>query len=248
MNTDRLNQLLEKAFRAEPERLNGGKVWRLKRPRPLAPLLDSVLDTEEERELYGGSFEAWPGNISELLEGYGLHRPLLGADWDGFGPVSWSAGLTAIETGSRVYLCVWDELGSYRLVAAVAPAGNSPTLAAVVSELLAGGALVGHPPHNLTNYAPELLDRRAVEAALAALVDSTNGWGELADEHFGRLVEPDHLQRCLDLLQGLPRLDDRDAVAAWLEQHDGNDGSDLPEPARRRLLTEFLDSAYEEAA
>ena len=143
----------------------------------------------------------------------------MSAHWDGFGPVSWSAGLVAIETGGRAYLCVWDELESYRLIAAIAPAGNSRTLAAVVTELLADGWLVGHPPHNLINYVPELLDRGAVEGAFAALVDSTNSWGELADEHFGRLVEPNHLQRSLDLLEGLPRLDDEAAVAAWLEEH-----------------------------
>jgi hypothetical protein len=248
MNTIRFTQLLEKSFRADPEQLQGGRVWRLERPRPLAPLLEKTLESDEERELYGGSFEAWPGNVWELLDTHGLHRPLLGAHWDGFGPVSWSAGLVAIETGGRAYLCVWDELESYRLVAAVSPAGDSPVLARVVCDLLAGGSLVGHPPHNLTNYVPALLDRRAVEAAFAALVDSTNSWGELADEHFGRLVEPNHLQRSLDLLQRLPRLDDRAAVDAWLEDHDANDGSDLPEAARRTLLSEFLDRGYEEAA
>jgi hypothetical protein len=118
MNTDRLTELLEKAFRADPERLHGGKVWRLKRPRPLAPLLNKVLDTEQERDLCGGSFEAWPGTVWELLETHRLHRPLLNVHWDGFGPVSWSAGLAAIETGRRTCLCVWDEFESYRLLAA----------------------------------------------------------------------------------------------------------------------------------
>ena len=79
------------------------------------------------------------------------------------------------------------------------------------------------------------------------MLDSTNSWGELAAEHFGRLVEPNHLQRSLDLLQRLPRLDDQSAVDAWLEERESDDGSDLPEAARRRLLSEFLDSGYEEA-
>ena len=58
MNTIRLTQLLEKAFRADPERLHGGRVWRLKRPRPLAPVLEKTLDGGEERDLYGGTLEA----------------------------------------------------------------------------------------------------------------------------------------------------------------------------------------------
>jgi len=58
MNTIRLTQLLEKAFRADPEQLHGGRVWRLKRPRPLAPVLEKTLDGGEERDLYGGTLEA----------------------------------------------------------------------------------------------------------------------------------------------------------------------------------------------
>ena len=32
------------------------------------------------------------------------------------------------------------------------------------------------------------------------------------------MVEPNHLQRSLDILAGLPRLDDPDAVSAYLER------------------------------
>ena len=61
------------------------------------------------------------------------------------------------------------------------------------------------------------------------------------------LVEPNHLRRCLDLLEGLPRLDNEDALDAWLERIE-DDGSDLAEPAGRLLLTEFLDGGYEDVA
>jgi hypothetical protein len=246
MNTIRFTQLLEQTFKGAPEQLHGAEVWRLKRPRPLAPILEKVLDTDEERELYAGTFEAWPGNVHELLDGEGLRRPLLSVHWDGFGPISWSAGLDAIETGSRTCVCVWDEEESYRLLAAVAPARDSPALASVVAGLLSGGSLVHHVPHNVTNYVPGLLDRAAVEDAFAGLLDLDGGWGSLATEHHGRLVEPNHLQRCLDLLHQLPRLDDREAMEHWLKEYD--DGPDLPEPARRKLLSEFLDLGYEEAA
>jgi hypothetical protein len=92
-----------------------------------------------------------------------------------------------------------------------------------------------------------LLSRSALENAFARLLDLYSGWGALADEHFGRIVEPNHLQRCLDLLDDLPRLDDEGALDAWLERIE-DDGSDLAEPARRLLLKEFLDRGYEEAA
>ena len=174
-------------------------------------------------------------------------RSLLTFNWDGFGPVSWSAGLVAIETGGVAYVCKWDELDSYQLLAAVSPAGDTAGLAQVVANEVAGGSVIQHPPHNVWNNAPQLLDRAAVEDAFAKLLDNSGGWGALADEHFGRIVEPNHLRRCLDMLEGLPRLDDQDALDAWLERIE-DDGSDLAEPARRLLLKEFLDRGYEDAA
>jgi hypothetical protein len=248
MNIDRFNRLLERTFqRAKLEHLDGGQVQKLPKPRPLAPLLDKALEGADEVEEYARSFEAWPGNVEELLRHHGLRRSLLTFNWDGFGPVSWSAGIVAIETGGHAYVCKWDELESYQLLAAVTPAGDSAALAHVVLAELAGGAVVQHPPHHVWNDAPQLHDRAAIEDAFARLLDSHSGWGALADEHFGRIVEPNHLQRCLDLLEGLPRLDDDDALDAWLERIE-DDGSDLSEPARRLLLKEFLDRGYEDAA
>jgi hypothetical protein len=128
----------------------------------------------------------------------------------------------------------------------VSSAGNTDALAQLVDDELVRGSVVLRPPHHLWNDAPELLDREAIEDAFASLLDRTNGWGMLADEHFGRIVEPNHLQRCLDLLEGLPQLDDDEALSAWLERIE-DDGSDLSGPARRLLLSEFLDRGYEES-
>jgi hypothetical protein len=184
--------------------------------------------------------------VEELLEQQGLRRSLLTFNWDGFGPVSWSAGLVAIETDDCSYLCKWDEIESYQLLASLSSAGDTEALAQLVVDELARGSVVQHPPHHVWNDAPDLLDREAVEGAFARLLDSTNGWGALAEEHFGRIVEPNHLRRCLDLLEGLPQLDDEDALSAWLERIEDDDGSDLSEPARGLLLTEFLDRGYEQ--
>jgi hypothetical protein len=246
MNVDRFTVLLARTFKnTKPQEVGGEEVRRLRKPKPLAPLLDKALEGEDEIETYAGSFEAWPGNVEELLGQEGLSRSLLTFNWDGFGPISWSAGLVAIEPDNEaVYLCKWDEMESYQLLASVAPAGESEALAQLVLDEIARGTVVQHPPHHVWNEATDLLDRQAIEDAFARLLDSTNGWGALAEEHFGRIVEPNHLQRCLDLLEGLPRLDDDQALSAWLERIE-DDGSDLSEPARRLLLTEFLDRGYE---
>src|SRR5262245_4115136 len=217
----------------------------MSKARRLAPLLEKSLEGEEERELYGGTFEGWPGNVQEILDEHGLHRRLVTLNWDGFGPVSWSAGVVAIEAGGRAYVCTWDELESYQLHAAVGAVGDTDPLRELVCGLLSSGSLVHHVPHYVWNYAPGLLDREAIEDAFARQLDASEGWGALAEEHYGRIVEPNHLQRCLDILQRLPRLDELDA---WLADREDDDGSDLPEPARRALLREFLDGGYEEVA
>jgi hypothetical protein len=247
MNIDRFSQSLERAFKnARPVLMHDEQMRRLCKPRPLAPLLDKTLEGEDEIDTYAGSFEAWPGNVEELLVQHELMRSLLTFNSDGFGPISWSAGLVAIKPDdSAAYLCKWDELESYQLLASVSSAGDSEALAQLVVDELARGSVVLQPPHHLWNDAPDLLDRAAIEDAFARLLDRTNGWGTLAEEHFGRIVEPNHLQRCLDLLEGLPQLDDEKAVSEWLESED--DTSDLSESARRLLLTEFLDRGYEES-
>ena len=105
MNIDRFTQLLTGAFRkTASEQVQDAQARTLRKWRPLAPQLDKALEGEEAVEEYSGTFEAWPGNVRELLEQHGLARSLLTFDWDGFGPVSWSAGLVAIETGGVGYV------------------------------------------------------------------------------------------------------------------------------------------------
>jgi hypothetical protein len=72
MNIDRFNLLLEKAFKnTTSEQVHDTQVRSLRTPRPLAPLLDKALEGEDDPDGYAGTFEAWPGNVEELLETQG---------------------------------------------------------------------------------------------------------------------------------------------------------------------------------
>jgi hypothetical protein len=242
VDIDHFTRQLEEAFSGtSTAELHGARVRTLSEQQPIAPLLEASLVGDEELEIYEGTFADWPGNVNEILEEHGLMRSLITLNWSGFGPVSWCAGVDALETGGRAYVCTWDELESYQLHAAVEPAGETAALRDLVTDLLSSGALVQNVPHYVWNYAPALLDRQAIEDAFARQLDDVEGWGALASEHFGRIVEPNHLQRCLDILDRLPRLDELDS---WV--FDDDDGSDLSEAARRQLLREFLDRGYEE--
>ena len=102
MNISLFSQLLESTVDSTADHTAARPgVWRLKEPLPLAPLLDQVLEGNEEREEYGGTFQDWPGNVRELLDEHGLHRSLLTLSWDGFGPISWSCGLVSIDSDRR---------------------------------------------------------------------------------------------------------------------------------------------------
>ena len=131
------------------------------------------------------------------------------------------------------------------MLAAIEPAGAAALLRQLVTDVVAVGTLIQSVPHEITNEAPELLSRQDLEDAFARLLDQTAGWGILAEEHYGRIVEPDHLQRSLDMVERLAGRDSLDSN--WLDGQ-ADDGSDLPEAARLQLLREVFASGYEELA
>jgi hypothetical protein len=67
-----------------------------------------------------------------------------------------------------------------------------------------------------------------------------DAWGLLAEEHFTRIVEPDHLRRSLDILHRAGEAD------LWLEELQAEQ-DELDDTARQRLFDEWFETAYEEA-
>src|SRR6185437_8613125 len=108
MDWKRVERKLERAFTASPRRYGSSLVIERRRPFPLARVMNTAL-SEEERDEWG-DLEAWPGSLAQLLEEHEVEeRSLLGFYWDGFGPISWVAGLALIGNGRRRYVCYWDE-------------------------------------------------------------------------------------------------------------------------------------------
>jgi hypothetical protein len=68
-------------------------------------------------------------------------------------------------------------------------------------------------------------------------------WSTFAEMHFSRIVEPWHLQRSLDLVQTLPRLDDPGLIANWLEDRE-QESAAIPDEARQRLFDSWFEGAY----
>jgi hypothetical protein len=152
-----------------------------------------------------------------------------------------------VGTGSRRYLCVWDEVKSYRAVAAVEPWDDASAVSGAVSSYLScsglrhGDKLFGSLPHKVTNYCPDLLPTPVVEQALfdhmqwAESVEPGT-WALFAPEHDGRVVELSHVQWSLGVLETLSSPDLDEIVA---------DSAGMPDHARQRLFADWFQIVYE---
>jgi hypothetical protein len=79
-------------------------------------------------------------------------------------------------------------------------------------------------------------------APFAAAQVDPGTWSVLSSEHYGRIVEPDHLQRSLDILRTMPPIDEFDG---WLKDLEAESAA-MPDHARQRLFDEWFAGAYEE--
>jgi hypothetical protein len=248
MDWEKVERTLARSFRAKPQRLGESVVVHRRRPLALASVLESAM-TEDERDEHG-DLEDWPGNVFQLLDEADAQVSLLGFYWESLGPMSWVAGMVLVGTGRRRYLSVWDEMESYRSVAAIEPWDDTLALSAAVASYVVengrrhGDWLFGSLPREVTNYRSDLVSTVVVKQALfdymqwAERLDPA-AWSMLASEHYGRIVEPNHLQRSLDLLEtmSLVDLDDIAEESAALSDH-----------ARQRLFDEWFATAYTAAA
>ncbi len=245
---------LERGFTARPRHFGSTVVIERRKPLMLAAMMNKALTQDEQDEW--GDLEDWPGSLSELLEQHGIEeRRLLGFYWDGFGPTSWVAGLVLIGNDSRRYLSYWNELESYLTVAAIEPWDDPIALSGTVRRLLSrngkgfGLTPFGSLPTETTNRAPDLIAEPVVRQAYFDLLqwwerEQGGTWATLAEQYYGRLVEPNHLQRSLELLQTLPSLDNPEAISGWVAEREA-DSAALPDQVRQRLFDEWFASAYD---
>ena len=70
----------------------------------------------------------------------------------------------------------------------------------------------------------------------AAQRDSLTTWADFAEEHYSSLIEPNHLVRCLDMLETLSRLDDAAAWDNWTKRREEESARRLSALRYRRAL------------
>jgi hypothetical protein len=252
MDWQQVERKLAGSLRARPEQVGESVVVHRRKPLSLAPAMEGAM-TQDELDEYG-DLAGWPGSVAELLDSVDARVPLLGFYWESLGPMSWVAGIVVVGTGQRRYLGAWDETESYRVFAAVEPWDDPAALSAAVSSYLVvngrrhGDGLFGSLPREVSNHRPDLLPTEVVKQALFDHMEWAEGvhpgaWAMFASEHYGRMVEPNHLQRSLDILETLPSLDNIDA---WFEELE-RESAAMSQEARQRLFDEWFATAYEEA-
>ena len=134
-------------------------------------------------------------------------------------------------------------MDSYVAMAALESWDDPLVLAPAVKELLEhngaghGLMLFGSLPTETTNDRPDLLPIEVVKQAYFDWLnegEDGGAWDSLEEEYFGRLVEPDHLQRSLDALE---RLSQQGSGQPEAQGH-------LSDDAKRQLFDEWFETAY----
>src|SRR5262245_34760144 len=106
-----VDKRLAPLFDGAPHLVGEGFWVQAKEPIPLAPFLDEAL-SDEERDEYEGSFDAWPGHVDVVLEeSVARQDGLLSCFWASAPGLSSADGLTLIGLEERAYLCFWNNWG-----------------------------------------------------------------------------------------------------------------------------------------
>jgi hypothetical protein len=250
MDWAKVERRLSRAFSATPRRYDGAVVVQRRHALALPPLIEDAL-SEDERQSYGG-----PDDLLEIVRSHGIGESLLNFYWEAFGPMCSEAVLGIIGVGERRYLCYWDELESYRLLAAVEPWDDRVALSAAVSSFLSsngrdhGTHAFASLPLEILNRRPDLVPEHVVRQSLFDYMQwcervDPGSWAMFASEHYGRMVEPNHALRSLDVLQELASMTN-DAYGRWRDDL-AKESAAMPDHARQRLLDEWFETAYEEA-
>jgi hypothetical protein len=249
MDWNQIERQLERSFTSIPLEYGTARVVERDEPYELAAWILPRPEPTSYRDVASRH-----GNVVYALEQVGIEtRRLLELVWDGFGPVSFGAGLDLVGSGPQRYLCWWDEDESYRAVAAIFPWWDCVAISRTISRVLSqvgegfGLELFRRLPDEMTNRSPDLVLGDVLKPAFSGAMqvlqyERGDAWLSLAEEHFGRVVEPDHLQRCLDVMQYVfdgqrPSLDD------GVDQRIA-ESSAMPTQARRRLLDEWFAATY----
>jgi hypothetical protein len=197
MNWDLVDRRLKAQFRGTP-RLAGEGFWIPRRKAiPLAPLLEEAL-SEEERDLYEGSFEDWPGNVHELIDESEIERvEVLSCFWASSPGTSSADGLDLIGVGERAYLCFWSDWGEgHRALALLQPGFDDAVIEGAAAAVLArngedfGIGIFGSPPTEYSRTLPDHVLERAFEYCREH--DEYGGWDEIWDDDEGSDFDEPH--------------------------------------------------------
>jgi hypothetical protein len=248
-----VDQRIAQAF-AQPQRIGTSNPCTPHAPLLLHEVLVAAATSEDDKDELA-TYETWPASVLEVLEEHFRLEPWFSFYWDSFGPMSWISSLQLVKTGERRSLiCLVHEEQPAVGLALAEPDDDPHLMSALFVQLLLengdgfGVSIFGSLPRETTNWKPQLVPADVIKQAYwdwMEWAEATQGsaWVCLEEEIYSRTVEPDHLQRSRDILETLPRLDDADALPAWLEQR-ASESNGLPHDSRRLTLDDYFKHAY----
>lgn len=196
-----------------------------------------ALEEAEAGEAVGGS---------DALEEEFPVGSLLSFNWEGFGPISWSAALFAVGLGrNRIVICWYREEEPDLALALVEAPHPHPIWNAFIQDLFAsngrmyGIQLFGSLPSETLVRSSHFDQSSLKEAFWLAMEEMererAGAWSRLRDETIARVVEPNPLARSMGMLKELARLGLEGYMAAEAAAVE-----ELPEAERREILETFL--------
>ena len=177
----------------------------------------------------------------------------LGFEWLSFGPMSWFASISLVDTGDgQPYVTVESETAHRRVVARIFPVVTREIFSDFLRDFFSRNGtaygidgLFGSLPTTTESYSPDLVTLPDVKTAYWAFMTETqdDGWMLLKQEVAGRTHEPDHLMRCLKLLEEPPPQED------WVEylelQRYAN--CSLSETQKRAILAMYMTVSWQDS-
>lgn len=109
-------------------------------------------------------------------------RPFLIFEWDALGPGAWSSsGLDLMDNGGhRLYVCLHDEYGMWRVISAVEPRQGDGVLSDLLMCLMSQNMVkFGSLPNRTENHMPQLIRAAAIQEAYFCWMEHHGKWSDL---------------------------------------------------------------------
>jgi hypothetical protein len=172
-------------------------------------------------------------------------KPFLIFEWDALGPGAWSSsGLHLIDNGGhRLYFCLHDEYGMWRVISAVEPRQGEGVLSDLLMYLMSKNTVkFAGLPNRTENYMPQLIRAGVIQKAYFCWMEHHGEWSKLRQCVIRLIRKRKSLSLSFSLPQHYGKHDYLDSFLTCL----GKRGEGVLASRKRAILRAFFQFGYSE--